>query len=94
MLPLLAPILKDVRYDWANHPSELLRLALPLLALIVPLLIMPAGDRIQAFTKLLISGVVYLIVLLLVQGRQTGSENSQGQPENAWGQFVRVLLGG
>jgi O-antigen/teichoic acid export membrane protein len=94
LLPLLAPILSEVSSGWASQPARLFRMAAPPLALIIPLLLIPASNRLQAFMKLLVSGAIYILVLLLVQGGKNRFPEDQEHRENVLGQFVRVLLGG
>lgn len=68
------------------------QIALPILALIFPLILLPDGGRWMSFFKILLSGLFYLMVLFGMQMQRTKVTK---RPITSYlNNFVRVLLGG
>lgn len=93
----LAPAFK--RYFGSMLPGQggqfLLRLyrsALPLLALAVPLLLLPDGGRGRAILKLGLAGLTHLVALIGAHASAIG--NSDGPVAHLFTQFMRILTGG
>jgi O-antigen/teichoic acid export membrane protein len=89
----LAPLFAPRR---APAPAAVWRQGWPLLALIVPLLLLPDGTRLFGLLKYATAGLAYLLALAAAQGflpGQTGATRaSGGAPLMA--RFVDVLIGG
>jgi hypothetical protein len=91
----LAPIFAPRRVP---APATLWRHAWPLLALVVPLLLLPDGTRLLGLLKYTTAGLTYLMALAAAQGflsgpaRATEASGSTAPPLMA--RLVDVLIGG
>jgi O-antigen/teichoic acid export membrane protein len=79
---------RDRRQVWRG----LWQNALPLLALVIPLIVVPDGGRLLALLKLGPAVLAYLIALLLVH--PWSLQGSERPLQSLVGQFVEMLIGG
>lgn len=102
MLPLFAPLARRMMADLRRPDSfgralaSVLRVSAPLVALAIPLWLMPDGSRIEVLIKLVSSGICYLVVLMMSYWRfaRKSSPATRRPVFHYVTQFMQVLMGG
>lgn len=92
LAPSLKPYLSIKLVNLGRKPKAVLRLLLPLLALSLPLLLIPAETRSMAVIKFSIAGLLYLVTLFSL--RRHSPQGSDNPARYMFNNFVRGLLGG
>lgn len=91
MLPAGLPGLMAALRPAGLKGTSLLAAVLPLVALILPLVLIPDSSRLVILVKLVISAAAYGVVLLLVQAKHLDWND---RPLVVFSQLVQVFLGG